>query len=267
MLIWSFVVVSILAALIYVRFAGFVIWKTALLFVLCFIALNLLYLLVLGTVSIFIGNTKPISKQNAFCRASCAGLSALISSYCLVRTNVSGLEKLPSAERFMLVCNHRSMFDPLVILDKLRDYNIAFISKPSNMKIPIAGRLAYGAGFLPIDRDNDRKALKSIITASDYLKKNLCSIGVYPEGTRNRKGGLLPFHAGCFKIAQKAETPLVIATVRNTENVAKNLIRGGTDVFLDILGVLPADKVKSMSTAELSDYSRKLMEERLEAVC
>ena len=267
MLIWSFVALALVASIIYVRIAGFVIWKAALLFAACFLTLNLLYLLVLGLGAIFIGNTKPISKQNAFCRAGCVGVSTLITGYCMVRSHVSGLEKLPRDQRFLLVCNHMSMFDPLVVLDKLRDFNVAFISKVSNMKIPIAGRLAYGAGFLPIDRDNDRKALRSILTAVDYLKRDLCSIGVYPEGTRSKTGELLPFHPGSFKIAQKAEVAVVVASVRNTDKVAKNILRGGTDVYLDIVGVIPAERVKEMTTAELADHSRELIQASLAAAC
>ena len=259
MLIWSFVALALIASIIYVRLAGFVVWKAALLFAGCFVALNLLYLLILGIGAMFVGNTKPVSKQSAFCRAGCIGVSALLSGYCFVRTHVTGLEKLPDAGRFLMVCNHRSMFDPIIVLDKLRRFNIAFISKPSNMRIPIAGRIAYGAGFLPVDRENDRKALVSIITAADYLKRDICSMAVYPEGTRSKTGELLPFHAGSFKIAQKADVPLVIAAVRDTQKIVKSILRGGADVYLDILEVVPAEKVKSMSTAELAEYSRGLI--------
>lgn len=266
MLIWSFVALALIASVMYVRMAGFVVWKTLLLFAGCFVALNLLYVLVLGIGAMFVGTTKPVAKQSAFCRAGCIGVSALLSGYCFMRSHVTGLDKLPDAERFLLVCNHRSMFDPLIVLDKLRRFNVAFISKPSNMRIPIAGRIAYGAGFLPVDREDNRKALVSIRTAADYLSRGLCSMAVYPEGTRSRTGELLPFHAGSFKIAQKAGVPLVIAAVRNTERVVKNILRGGTDVYLDILEVLPAEKVRSMSTIELAEYSRSRIGRQLEAV-
>ena len=98
--------------------------------------------------------------------------------------HLRGLEKLPKEGRFLFVCNHRSLFDPLMVMGYLADWNIAFISKPSNMRIPLAGDLAYAAGFLAIDRENDRAALKTILTAADYMKRDLCSIGIYPEGTR-----------------------------------------------------------------------------------
>ena len=267
MLICSFLVIALVACVVYVRMAGFVIWKAALLFALCFAALNVLYILALGFGALFVDTSKPLSKQSAFCRASSVGLSVLINSYCLVRTHVTGAEKLPTDRGFLLVCNHRSMFDPLVVLDKLRRYNIAFLSKPENMRIPVAGRVAYGAGFLPVDRENDRKALVTIKTAAEYLKSGVCSMAVYPEGTRSKTGELLPFHAGSFKIAQKANAPLVIAMVRNTEKVAKSILKGGTDVYLDILEVVSPERVRAMSTLDLSEYSRSLIAARQKAAC
>ena len=251
---------------VYVRLAGFIMWKAALLFVGCFVALNLLYVIFLGMTALFVNTSKPLTKQNPLCRVGAIGLCALATGYSLVRTHVTGQEKLPKDSRFLMVCNHRSMFDPLVTIDKLRDYNLAFISKPENMAIPIAGRVAYGAGFLPVDRVNNRKALSSINTAADYLRRGMCSMVVYPEGTRSKSGKLLPFHAGSFKIAQKAPAPLVIAAVRGTERVAKSIIRGGAEVYLDILEVVSVERVRAMSTVELAEYSRGLIDESLKAV-
>ena len=99
--------------------------------------------------------------------------------------------------------------------------------------------------------------------AAEYLKNGVCNMGIYPEGTRSRTGEMLPFHAGSFKIAQRAGAPLVVACVRGSENVKRPHLFGHVDVYLDILEVIPAERVKAMSTNELADYSRALMEEKL----
>ena len=263
MLILAFLLLAFGAAYVYVRICGFVVWKTALLFAGCFLALNLLYFVVVWVATWFINQSKPISRQNSVCRTGCMYAAYLLTGYAWVRTHVRGLEKLPEPGKFLLVCNHRSMFDPAVIVRKLGKFNISFVSKPSNMKIPLFGTMGYGAGYLAIDRENDRKALSTILTAADYLKRGICSIGIFPEGTRSRGGELLPFHAGSFKIAQKANAPLVISSVRGTEKIKKNLFRRPTDVYLDILEVIPAEKVKAMSTVELAAYSSRLIGENL----
>ena len=193
------------------------------------------------------------------------GVTGLLLGYCWVRTHITGLDKLPDAGRFVFISNHRSGFDPLIVLNRLKKYDIAFISKPSNMALPFIGRIAHGAGCLPIDRENDRKALKTILQAADYVKRGVCSIGIYPEGTRSHDGELLPFHAGSFKIAQKADAPLAVACIRGTENITKNVLRRVTDVYLDILELIPAEKVKAMSTSELARYSSELISRHLAA--
>jgi 1-acyl-sn-glycerol-3-phosphate acyltransferase len=157
------------------------------------------------------------------------------------------------------------MFDPLVTEYMLRKYNLAFISKPSNMEIPVISNLAWGAGFLPIDRENDREALKSILQAADYLKRDICSMAVYPEGTRSKTGELGPFHAGSFKIAQRAKAPVVIASIQGTEKVSKNIPFRPTHVKLDILEVIPDEEVKAMNTQELAARSRGRIEQNLQS--
>lgn len=266
MLILAFLLVAVGAAVIYVRCCGFVVWKTALLFACCFVALNLFYLLVAWVVSWFISPSKPLSRQSAVCRSACVYASFIVTGYCWVRTHIRGAEKLPEAGRFLLVSNHRSMFDPIVLTRGLRRFNVSFVSKPSNLNMPVLGHIGYCAGCLPIDRENDRKALSTILTAADYLKRNLCSMAIYPEGTRSRDGQLLPFHAGSFKIAQKANVPLVITSISGTEKVGKNVLRRATDVYLDILEVIPAEKVKAMSTRELAEYSSRVIAGNLNAV-
>ncbi len=262
MLIVGFAAVGALAAL-GAAFGGLALWKALLIGLAGFIGANLIYLLWLWVRSLFVDDTKPITRQSRICRRGCVGVSVMATRYCWVRTHVTGKEKLPKEGRFVLVSNHRSMFDPLVMADKLRDCNISFISKISNMHLPVVGRMSYGAGFLPIDRENDRKALVTILTAADYIKKDFCSMAVYPEGSRSKTGELMEFHAGSFKIAQKAGVPLVIASLDGTELVSKNCFRRATDVYLDILEVIPADEVKRRTTTELSAYSRGLIEENL----
>ncbi|MGI5977836.1 MAG: lysophospholipid acyltransferase family protein [Candidatus Limivicinus sp.] len=265
MLVIIFSLIALAVSLIYFFAVRHAVLPVLIIFAVVFLALNLLFILILGVGALFVNKKKPIKKQSGFCRVGCAAFASLFMSYFGVHSHVSGTEKLPSQGRFLFVCNHRSIFDPFIVIEKLDKYNISFISKPSNMKIPIVGNIAYGAGFLPIDRENDRKALRTVLRAVEYLKKDMCSIAVYPEGTRNRGGGLLPFHAGSFKIAQKAKVPVVVACVRGTENVKKRFPFRATDVYMDILEVIPAEKVAELSSSQLADYSSSLMLSQLEA--
>ena len=86
-------------------------------------------------------------------------------------------------------------------------------------------------------------------------------MAIFPEGTRNRTAEpLLPFRAGSFKIAQKANAPVVICCVKHTDRIEKNIFRRFTDTELEILELLPAETVKSMKTQELAEISMAKIE-------
>ena len=227
-------------------------------FVLAFLLAVVIFLLVLRILTRKTDLSRPEEKPNPHAQAAAAVVGRILCVLGGVRPEIRGREKLPTEERFLFVCNHRSFFDPLMVMGYLPEYGIAFISKPSNMRIPLAGSIARTAGFLAIDRENDRAALRTI------LRRGICSIGIYPEGTRSRSGELLPFHRGSFKTAQRGKVPLVIASVRGTEKLKRGFCLHPHVCTLEILEVLPAERVKAASTQELAEYSRSLIRRCLE---
>lgn len=228
-----------------------------LLFVFFLIAL-ILFLLVAYLSTLHINVNEVKERPNPFGVFICEEFAAFLLYISGIRVVLTGLEKVPVDRRFLLVSNHRSNLDPIVIMDKMRSYNIAFISKISNLKIPAIGKLIHEWCFMSIDRENARNAIKTIQQASNYIKNDIVSIGIYPEGTRSKSQQMGEFHAGSFKIAQKAGCPLVISVIRGTETV-KYHFWSVSKVYVDILEVIEVDQVKSMKSVELADYSKKVM--------
>lgn len=177
--------------------------------------------------------------------------------------NFVGLDRLPKERSFLLVSNHRSLFDPLLLMWKLAPWHIAFITKPSNYNYPFFRSIGNAGGYLTIDRENDREALKTILRAADYLRRGVCSIGIYPEGTRTRTGELLPFHHGSFKAAQRGGAPVAVCCVSGTEKLRRGLLLRPHRVRFEVLELIPAERVKAMSTKELAEYCRARIEEGL----
>ena len=138
-----------------------------------------------------------------------------------------------------------------------------FLARANLFEIPVLGRLLRAAEQIPVHRRSSR-ARDALVDADAALQRGQVIV-IYPEGTRSHDGALLPFHAGSFKIAQKADAPLVVACIRGTENITKNVLRRVTDVYLDILELIPAEKVKAMSTSELARYSSELISRHLAA--
>ena len=177
-----------------------------------------------------------------------------------IRVHVSGIEKIPKDTKVLFVSNHRSNFDPIITWYILKKWKIAFVSKPSNFKIPFFGRIIRKCCFMPIDRENPRNAIVTINKAAKLLKKQEVSIGIYPEGTRSKNGQLLPFHNGVFKIAQKAEAAIVVLCVTGTEKISKRTPFRRTDVYLDVLEVFSAQGIKETKTEMIGTAVRRLLE-------
>lgn len=210
------------------------------------------YLLLLILAALWVNPKKQYRNQSRFYRALLNSATALALKLTGIHLHVKGMEKLPEGQKILFVGNHVSNFDPIVTWYAFRKWDIGYISKPENFKIPVFGRIIRKCCFLPIDRQNPRKAITTINYAAELLKEQKVSIGVYPEGTRSKSGGLLPFHSGVFKIAQKAESAVAVVYVHGTEQVHNNVLRRATDVYVDVLEVIPKENVKTAGSHMVS---------------
>lgn len=223
------------------------------------LALLLLYILFLGICCLFIDPDKAYEKNSPFYRFLLDSATAAAMKLLRIRVHVSGIEKIPKDTKVLFVSNHRSNFDPIITWYILKKWKIAFVSKPSNFKIPFFGRIIRKCCFLPIDRENPRKAIVTINKAAKLLKKQEVSVGIYPEGTRSKNCRLLPFHNGVFKIAQKAEAPIVVLSITGTEKISKRTPFQHTDVYLDVLEVFPSENIKELKTEMIGMMVRHLI--------
>ncbi len=220
------------------------------LFLAGFVGSFLLFLLILLVISLFIDTKKPQKAPARFFAAIVVYVMGVIVTLLRVRIHQQDEAALPEG-RWLLVGNHRSAFDPIVTGWALRRSGLVFISKPENLRIPLVGAFLHKAGFLSIDRENDRAALRTILDAAELIRSGAASVAVYPEGTRSREAGMLPFRNGVFKIAQKARAPVVVVAVRGADRIAKRAPWRPTDVYLDVCGVVDAETVASHKTVEI----------------
>ncbi len=182
-----------------------------------------------------------------------------------IKLIVSGKDILPQ-EKFLLVCNHRGAMDPLLTMGVLRKYEMGFVAKKELYKIPVISRLMHRSFCLCMNREDVKQSAMVIKRAGELIKEDKASIGIYPEGTRSHNDEMLPFMNGAFKIAKKADCPVVVATIRNTEHVMKDGPFKRTKVYLDFLSVLDKEFVKESNTAQISDAAREIMEKHLKSV-
>ena len=217
----------------------------------CFVVFFVL-LIILCFVASFFVTKKEYEKQSKFYRWIVNTVCKFLPFYLGYNVRVEGGEKLPDG-RFLLVANHCSMFDPLVIWNAFPEKDISFISKPENIKIPFFGKIATRVCCLSIDRENPRNAITTINKAAELLKNDVVSIGVYPEGTRNKgMEPLLPFHNGVFKIAQKANVPIVVAVTEKTQEIKGSFLKNMTNVKITICEVIPSKEIVGVPTADIA---------------
>lgn len=205
---------------------------------------------------------KEYNGYNRFFRRVFLIAVSIVKKILRIKVHATGMEKLPEG-KFLIVANHRSTYDPVVNFDVFRQHLIGFISKPSNFKIPLLGRMSKQCCFMAIDRENPRNALKTINRAADVISADTACMVVYPEGTRSKTGELLEFHNGVFKIAQKANVPIVVVALQGTEKISKNYIRRTTHVYHDIVDVISAAEVQKMKTDDIGERVRVIIAEKI----
>lgn len=218
--------------------------------------LFIVYIIFTIICTLFIDKNKTYKKRSVFYRFLLNSWTSIAMRLCRIKikTNVHG--KMPENTRIVVVGNHRSNYDPIITWYVLKNYELAYISKKSNFKIPFFGKIVRKCCFMEIDRENPRNALKTIEQAVDLINNNTASVGVYPEGTRSKNGELLPFHNCVFKIAQRSKTPLVVVTLNGTEKISKNTPFHRTIVNVDI-NVIDYEVIKDLQTCDIGEMVKQ----------
>ena len=203
---------------------------------------------------------KPQEHDSPYYRKVMEIVIETLVSVVRVRIRTTGLEHTPRDGRFLLVCNHQSIADPAILLHCFRRSQLAFISKQENQNMFIVGKVMHKTMSQLINRENDREALKTILKCIQLIKDDEVSIGVFPEGGIKEEGKLAHFRSGVFKIAQKANVPIVVCTLKNSADVLPNFFKGKpTNVQMDMVGIIPAEELKGRTAVDIGEQVYGMM--------
>lgn len=132
------------------------------------------------------------------------------------KVTVLGQENIPDCP-CLFTSNHRSYADiPLGYTTV--GHLTGFIAKKEISKVPSLSWWMKNMNCLFLDRNDTRQALKTVLAAIENIK-NGYSMFVMPEGTRNHGVEMLPFKEGTFKIADKANCPIVPVAISNSDDI------------------------------------------------
>jgi len=264
MLLRTIASLSALLAAVLFTFGDLPLWILPVLFAGFYLLLLLVAFLVLWAFSAAVDMNKPQEKDSKFYRQLVMLYIEALISLVRLKIDAAGLEKMPEDKRIMLVCNHQNEGDPGILMHYFKRYELSFIAKKEVESMFIMKGLMHKLVCQPINRENDREALKSILKCIQLLKTDEVSVGAFPEGGIFEKDKLHPFRSGVFKIAQKAGVPIVVCTLKGTSDLFHNMKRlKKTHVQLHLLDVIPAEEAKKVNTVELSDRIYRMMLEDL----
>lgn len=185
-----------------------------------------------------------------------------INNHANIKVKKVGLEQIPS-ESFLLIGNHKSKFDSMLVSQALAKRDLAFVTKQDNMKIPLAARFMWRNCYMPVDREDKLQSLEQFKKAADLITNNYSSVGIYPEGSRQEEDVVLgDFHNGAFSIAIRTKCPIVILTMKGTSNIHKRFPKR-TQVEMKVVQVLYYEDYSSMNSAELCNYVHDIMYKEL----
>lgn len=134
-----------------------------------------------------------------------------------IRLEVLGQELVPVDGPVIFMGNHQGNFD-INALTLAIPRQFSWIAKEELFRIPLFGKAMKRAGYIPLDRSDGRKALKSMKLAAERIAAGT-SVVIFPEGTRTKDGSLLPFKRGAFMLAAKAGVPIVPFTINGSRKI------------------------------------------------
>lgn len=136
-----------------------------------------------------------------------------------VNVEINGLENILSNRPQIFVSNHQGYFD-IFALSGYLPVQIRWIAKSSLFRIPFVGWAMMAAGYIPVERDNRKKAYEAFNKTLEKIKEG-CSIIIFPEGTRSEDGKIGPFKKGSNLIASRSKSPMVPITIIGSGDIIK----------------------------------------------
>ena len=168
------------------------------------------------------------------------------------RLQVHGLEHLKREPCAVLVANHSSYLDSVVLVAAIpRDCR--FVANHLAATRPLIGLIIRKAGHVVVDR-RSRRSRAACARAMMELLRGGTSLLLFPEGTR-ATDKVLPFHAGAFRAAVMTGRPVIPIAISGTGRILPRRIRPirRSAVEVRVLPAIHADAKTRQSAARLRD--------------
>lgn len=177
-----------------------------------------------------------------------------------LRFEVSGWEHLQTEGPYVIISNHQSSLDVLGMMEVLPD-RCSMIAKKELVYAGTVGMVCWLGGIVFINRKKTSDAKSVMAEAAKTMLDENIRLWVFPEGTRNQKGDLLPFKKGAFHLAVQAQAPIIPIVFSSYSNFylrKEKEFKSGT-ITLKILPKIQTKGLTSDDVSKLTDDSYALM--------
>ncbi len=167
-----------------------------------------------------------------------------------IKIKVINEEKLPQDGQYLLISNHRSIIDPLIVEIATQNSLIFgyWIAKKELYDSLFFGKFTRNAGTILLDREASQmsgffKDIKSCVKEGN-------SVFIFPEGTRNKTDAeLTEFKEGSQIIAIKNRLPILPVFIRSkADAILKSAINDSTE-----------QRIIELEIGDIIDYKDKTM--------
>ena len=176
---------------------------------------------------------------------------------------MEGLEKVDRRKAYVMVSNHQSLLDIVVIDRTFLHYK--WVAKAELFNVPLIGWRMRMNRNVRIDRANVASQRRMLRACIQHIQEG-SSVMIFPEGTRSRTGAMGPFREGAFYVAKTAGAdilPMVITGTREALPRTGLTFKSFQKITLRVLDPVPYSAFKDLSEKETAQLVRARMEAAL----
>ena len=192
-----------------------------------------------------------VDRRGKWVHACAQNWGASIFRICGVQVQTEGEEKLDRESSYVVMSNHCSLFDIPTVLTSL-PFPFRMLAKASLFRIPFMGWYMSRVGYIPVKRDDPRRARESIENAASRVASGL-SVLIFPEGTRSVEGEVARFKRGGVNLAHTAAVSVVPVAIINSGRL---LPRGSWHADPGVITMRIGDPINPKNFSRINHYGR-----------
>ncbi|NOY36232.1 MAG: 1-acyl-sn-glycerol-3-phosphate acyltransferase [Chlorobi bacterium] len=177
--------------------------------------------------------------------------------------NLMNREKIQKGKVYIMVSNHQSMLDILVLCRLFAHFK--WVSKDENFKVPVIGWVMIMNRYIRLKRGKRSGILHMMRDGKKTLEQG-SSLMIFPEGTRSETTEMRNFKEGAFRLAKETNTPLLPIVLDGTGNALPKhgfVIRGRHNMTVKVLDEIPVNVVNRLGATELKEETYRIMSAEL----